>query len=112
MTPFYFLLKGKAMYKIAVYISNKRDAINALRIVGNYLREKGIDCKSSKTNMQMQTEHVTVDIFTDGSNLVGRHWYNEAFNFDSQKAVELTNNPNYIPYKGSFIKYIIEKEKK
>ena len=100
------------MYKIAVYISNKRDAINALRVVSNYLREKGIDCKSSKTNMQMQTEHVTVDILTDGSNLIGRHWYDEAFNFDSQKAVELTNNPNCIPYKGSFIKYIIEKEKK
>ena len=100
------------MYKIAVYISNRRDAINALRIVSNYLRENGIDCRSSKTNMQMQTEHVTVDILTDGSNLIGRHWYNEAFNFDLQKAVELTNNPNYIPYKGSFVKYIIEKEKK
>lgn len=100
------------MYKIAVYISSKRDGINALRVVGNYLREKGIDCKSSKTNMQMQTEHVAIDILTDGSNLAGRHWYHEAFNFDSQKAVELTNNPNYIPYKGSFIKYIIEKEKK
>lgn len=100
------------MYKIAVYISNKRDAINTLRVVGNYLREKGIDCKSSKTNLQMQTENVAIDIFTDDSNLDGRHWYHEAFNFDSQKAVELTNNPNYIPYKGSFIKYIIEKEKK
>ena len=100
------------MYKIAVYISSKRDAVNALRVVGNYLREKEITCKSSKTNMQMQTEHVTVDILTDGSNLAGRHWYNEAFNFDSQKAVELTNNPNHISYKGSFIKYIIEKEKK
>lgn len=100
------------MYKIAVYISNKRDAINTLRIVGSYLREKGIDCKSSKSNMQMQTEYVTVDILTDGSNLDGRHWYNEAFNFDSQKEVELTNNPNYIPYKGSFIRYIVEKEKK
>lgn len=100
------------MYKIAVYISNKRDAINTLRVVGNYLREKGVNCKSSKNNMQMQTEHVTVDIFTDGSNLNGRHWYTEAFNFDPQKAVELTNNPNYTPYKGSFIKYIIKKEKK
>lgn len=100
------------MYKIAVYILSKCDAINMLRVVGNYLREKGINCKSSKTNMHMQTEHVTIDIFTDGSNLAGRHWYNEAFNFDPQKAVELTNNPNYIPYKGSFIKYIIEKEKK
>lgn len=100
------------MYKIAVYISNKRDAFNTLRTVGNYLREKGIECKSSRTNMQMQTDNVTVDILTDSSNLNGRHWYHEAFNFDSQKAVELTNNPNYIPYKGSFIKYIIEKEKK
>lgn len=100
------------MYKIAVYISSKRDAINALRVVGNYLREKGIECKSSKTNMQMQTDNVTVDILTDDSNLIGRHWYDEAFNFDSQKAVELTNNPNHISYKGSFIKYIIEKEKK
>lgn len=100
------------MYKIVVYISSKRDAINMLRVVGNYLREKGINCKSSKTNMQMQTEHVIVDILTDGSNFDGRHWYNEAFNFDPQKTVELTNNPNYILYKGSFIKYIIEKEKK
>lgn len=100
------------MYKIAVYIPSKRDAFNTLRTVGNYLREKEIECKSSRTNMQMQTEHATVDILTDGSNLDGRHWYNEAFNFDSQKAVELTNNSNYIPYKGSFIKYIIEKEKK
>lgn len=100
------------MYKIAVYISNKHDAINTLRVVGNYLREKGINCKSSKTKMQMQTEHVAIDILTDGSNFAGRHWYNETFNFDPQKSVELTNNPNYIPYKGSFIKYIIEKEKK
>lgn len=100
------------MYKIAVYISSKHDAINALRVVGNHLREKGIKCRASKTNLQLYTEHVTVDILTDGSNLAGRHWYNEAFNFDSQKAVELTNNPNYIPYKGSFVKYIIEKEKK
>lgn len=100
------------MYKIAVYISNKRDAINALRVVGNYLREKGVSCKSSKTNMQMQTEYVTIDIFTDGSNLTGRHWYDEAFNFNSQLSIELTNNSDYTRYKGSFIKYIIEKEKK
>lgn len=100
------------MYKIAVYIPSKRDAFNTLRTVGNYLREKGIECKSSRTNMQMRTDNVTIDILTDGSNLIGRHWYHEAFNFDSQKSVKLTNNPNYIPYKGSFIKYIIEKEKK
>lgn len=100
------------MYKIAVYISSKHDAINTLRIVSNYLREKGINCRSSKTNMQMQTEHVTIDILTDGSNLIGHHWYDEAFNFNSQLSIELTNNPDYTRYKGSFIKYVIEKEKK